>query len=213
MDYAKTLKSIDDEIATQPMTEAQFEAYATEQIAKAKKEAPEAKKKRLTHLKGVIDTVSKAVWDGDNGTQAIPLYNEPNLTADAERSEKEAPLTSLTTMGNQAWAGEGGSKDFASPGNPVGRQSGGTNAPAQLGANAWAATGGPIDFSKSVTETDRLLAEMDGTATKATQNEQPTPPAPAHVWPKDIANSEFMKDGVTKSDSLWGKDNSEAPGQ
>ena len=119
MDYSKTLKQIDDVLNAPkvvPMTEAQFEAYVAGEIEKAKKDKEEEdgyekSRKRLAHLKATIETVTKNVWEGTNGTQAIPVYEEPNLTVNSEKTEKEVPPQNMHSMGAQAWSGEGGYLD------------------------------------------------------------------------------------------------------
>lgn len=124
MDFTKTLKQIDDALAPEPqtvdMTSAQFEAYVHDQLEKAAKEkkdkdekVKEKAKKRLEHLKATVESVSKAMWEGTNGTQAIPVFNEPGLTNDSERTEKEIPVQNMSSMDNSAWAGAGGPQGFA----------------------------------------------------------------------------------------------------
>lgn len=120
MDRKKTLEKIDAKLAqvttkTATMTEAQFDEYVSKQIAKAEDEEKAGKKddakKRLDHLKQLV-TTTKDVWSGDNGTQAIPIYNEPGLTNDKELTETEVNVTSVSSMDNDAWAGAGGPTGF-----------------------------------------------------------------------------------------------------
>jgi hypothetical protein len=192
MDLKATLAKLDELLATEPktetMTKVQFETYVKAQLEKAKAEQTDEKdkegkkkaRKRLEHLRSTVEAIAKSVWEGTNSTQAIPVYNEPGLTNDKELSEKEIPLTGVSSMGNSAWAGEGG----------------------------------PNGFSKAIDDIGKTIDELGGKEGQQDAQTEGTPATgqqgPAYAWPSDIANTDFMKEGVAKSGSVWGKDNEQA---
>lgn len=195
MDLNALLKTLDSALAptsaaaVQHMTQPQFEAYAADQIAKAAKEADaeddkEKKKsrKRLEHLRAVTADVLKASWDGDNGTQAIPIYQEPGLTADSEYSET---TMQIPLPGNQNTMADGVST---------------------------AAPGGTQNFAKSLEALAKSVDSITGAAPSAAPRTETTKADKVNdiEWPGSMSDREYLKTGIAKNAGTWGRDN-EAP--
>lgn len=224
MDLAKTLDMLNATLAgpkVTAMTKAQFEEYAQAQIAKAKEESDEdaeKSKKRLAHLKSTMDTLAKAegtpltgAWTGDNGTALIPEYEMgvEDSTRKGERSETEV---STPPAGNQGTAGEGSSA-FSNGAptydqQPQGFSASGTNMPGSgsgtQGDNTIFQDGTAI--GKSLEEIKKKLAGVQPAPVTTTKAAAP-PPKQDYAWPSDLANEEYLKDGVLKrAPDHWGPD-------
>lgn len=187
MNVSTLLKQLDDTLGPKAvdMTSAQFEAYATDQVAKAKKDMDEddkekksKAKKRLEHLRGVAEMVSKSSWEGTNGTLSIPVYEGgyEDTTAKKELTDTTTALTS--NQGNIGTASSG--QSFFSNESEIGKM------------------------------LQTLKAEV---ATIGKAAEPPAPAAPAPVtkgaddiaWPTDVANREFLAKGEISAPE-WGTD-------
>lgn len=195
MDFKDTLTKIDAALGpkTKTVTKTEAEAYVKDQLAKAEAEAKDEKdkegagkaKKRLGHLRGVVDMLAKASWEGQSNTISIPVYEggyEDN-TAKSELSETEQK-TPPPIAGTGA---EGAS---------------------------FAAAGGAQSFAKALETISKSVSALDGTATEdkkapVTKGE----PEPTFPWPSDLSATEEVigKEAVTKrAPEQWGRDTDKA---
>lgn len=214
------------------MTKAQYDAHVAAEIAKAKAETEEADKekgaekakKRLSFLRAVTkllvghrDQVAKASWEGGNGTAAIPVYEE-GFEPPTEMPT-EAQVSTPPAIGGTA--GDGQSVFSNAPPSldqpSVTPKSNGTNLPAigtgTQGDQTFAAQGGTQSFAKAMGELTETLKSLGGAPAAGTPTQQaPAAQQPAaglddpSVWPRDLANKDFLKEGVAKRAEEWGTD-------
>ncbi len=224
MDLSKTLEALDSMLSapqTTPMTKEQFEAYAVDQVEKAKAEAaeedPKGKdkaKKRLAHLRSTVDTLAKAegtypaeAWSGDNGTALIPEYDHgfEDTTRKTEISSADMTTPPAGNAGTQAdgqsFAAAGSAQGFADAKGGAGAPSG-TNVP----ASGTGTQGDGTIFSGAIGKALGDLKKTVGGLTKPVAKAAP-PAAKTFLFPSDMADKAYVKDGVQKrADDHWGTD-------
>lgn len=219
-----------------PMTKAQFEGYVQDQLAKAKAEmdedADEAKKpaapgappppgagkakKRLAHLQKTMHALTKAegtplvgAWTGDNGTALIPEYDYgfEDTTRKTEVSETEFPTPPAGNTGTQGDGGpfSNGEPSYAQPPQPfaaAGTTVPGSGAGTQTDNSIFAQ--GDAVIGKNLSEIAKMLGSVQPPKAPPAA---PVKKADAFNWPKDLADGEYIKEGVNKrAPDHWGGD-------
>ncbi len=207
-----------------PMTKAQFDEYVSGELTKAKAEAEDddvekkaSARKRLEHLRAVTKLlVAKSSWEGGNGTAAIPVYEfgfEPPTTLPTEESGGNMTGGAGTQADGASFAAGGGAQGYGDAG--AAKTSAGAAAPASgAGTQAdasFAAGGGAQSFAKSIEGLAEIMKGLAPTTEEKKPVEKAAPASKAHVddpsvWPKDLANPAFLKEGVGKRDGEWGTD-------
>lgn len=227
MDFKDTLAKIDAALGPKTITfksKTEAEAYVAEQLAKAKEETEEedtkkgeAKaRKRMTHLRANLETLSKASWDGQSNAITIPVYDMPggfdNVDAElTQKEEKTPPAGNSGTQGAGApIAGAGGAQSFGDAvSNGGGGGQGGTP---KIGGTAgdgssFAAPGGAQSFAKSLGDLNKALEGLSGKTPEAPKTQtQKNAPADDYTFPRDMAQPEYLKEGVAKRGVEWGTD-------
>ncbi len=233
MNIKATLSKLDEALGIKPvktvkMTQAEFETYVTSELTKAKADAEGddkekgamKAKKRLEHLRAVTKLlVAKAegnpetgAWTasgGENGL-SIPVYEEGF----------EPPTYMPTEEGGDMLGGKGTQGDgqsFAAAGGAQGYNDakGTSGAPAGTTMPA-SGTGTQADNTIFSNPMQKALGELASVMKGLTPDAAP-PAAPVakaagaivddpSVWPKDLANKDFLKEGVAKRDGEWGVD-------
>ena len=228
MDIKDTLAKLDTVLGIKPMklvtmTKAQFDEHVTSELTKAKADAEEGDtekktkaKKRIEHLRAVVKLlVTKASWDGGNGEAAIPVYEEGYEPPTYLPTEEGGNMTggSGTQGEGESFAAGGGASGYNDAMSANGGSSG-TNVPAsgsgtQTSGASYAAGGGAQSFAKSL---DNLTAVIKSiTAPEPAPAAKAAPAVTGHVddpsvWPADLANESFMKEGIAKRAEEWGGD-------
>ncbi len=227
MDIKDTLAKLDTVLGIAPMklvtmTKAEFETHVTSELTKAKAEAEDddaekktKAKKRLEHLRAVVKLlVTKSSWEGGNGSAAIPVYEEGFEPPTYLPTEDGGDMLGGKGTGadGQSFAAAGGAGGYNDAKGISGAPSG-TTVPAsgtgtQASGASFAASGGMQNFAKAVEDMVNVVKSLAPTP--------PAAPAPvakstAHVddpsvWPKDLANPAFMKEGIAKRAEEWGGD-------
>lgn len=195
----KTLDGMTPQAAptSKDMTKAEAIAYVKEQVVKAEADEPELARKRLDHLRGVVESLAKVNFESTERT-AVPLYQEPNLTALAEMTEKEIPPAGAEgkeTQADQTFAASGGTQSFA--------KSEDGNQPKQT------------LFEGLLDSFDKILAG-DGRAPASIDVTPPEDKSPRGFWPTDVNSPTFMAEGITKrAGDLddWGNDPAPSAGK
>ncbi len=212
MDLTKTLDALDSMLAapkTTDMTKDQFEAYAVDQVNKAKAEAKDDKKdeakKRLTHLRATVASLAKAeVWEGGNGTAAIPEYDHgfEDTTRKTEVSETEVKTPLAGNTGTQG----DGNPPFANPGDLNGKNPQTASGTTMLAEGTGTQGDNPGPFTSGVGKALADLKSVIGGIVKPVAKAAPAA-APAFQWPSDLTDKEYVKEGVAKrAPDHWGTD-------
>lgn len=236
MEIKDTLSKIDAMLAkprTVKMTKAAFDEYVEAEIVKAKAEQDDEKdqekaKKRLTHLKGLLDVVAKAegtyppeAWSGDNGEALIPVFElgVEDTTRKGEVTEKDnaipMPGNASNTMADGQTAFASGGPSYNQPTVPM--TNGGVQVPAsgvgtQGPGTAFVGSSPSYDqktIGKSIGELNQIIKSMQPAAPVA--KAAPPKGPPAFEWPGDLADKDFVKDGIAKRDLEWGNDSKAPP--
>ncbi len=232
MDLAKTLDSLNSMLnvtKSVPMTRAQFEAYAADQVNKAKGEMDDGEeekaKKRLTHLRDVVATIKAegehpgGAWSGDNGEKLIPVY-EQGVEDSTRKGEMNSSSMQTPPAGNTGTQGSSGGA-FANMGDLNGTNPQ-TPAGTQMLPEGQGTQGaGSIGFSndgalhKALAGLKKTVESM-AAAPVAPAKAAPAPAAPSFGWPMDLAETEEVigKEALAKrAPESWGKDSDAAPGK
>jgi hypothetical protein len=234
MNMQETLSTLDKVLGIKPpkivkMTKAAFEKHVASELQKAKAEAEETDKekgaakakKRLEFLRATMKlAIAKASWEGGNGEAAIPVYEEGYEPPTEMPTEMERPATFQGDGGTNAdgasFASAKGVQSFGDSSMGGAKTASGTQVPAsgagtQADGASFAAAGGTQSFAKGLEELTATLKSLGGQApAKQPANEVPAPPQghvdDPSVWPRDLANPDFLKEGVAKRAETWGTD-------
>lgn len=232
MTIKDTLANLDTVLGVPPMklvtmTKAEFETHVTNELVKAKADAEEddtekktKAKKRLEHLRAVTKLlVMKSSWEGGNdGALPIPVYEEgfePPTYLPTEEGGNMTGGAGTQGDGQSAFANSGPTYDqptapMTNAGTKVPGSGSGTQAD---GASAFANSGPTYDQPSAAMKSalDGLSTLVKGLAPAAAPIAKAAPIATGHVddpsvWPKDLANPAFMKEGIAKRAEEWGTD-------